>query len=291
MRTRIFVLSIVLSLLCTVFLAGCNQAAPNRFGLYAYDTEANSFVDVGCSLSFDEERSQFTITYLDSVQLFGEMSQTAMGYTLDLDSNVFLQATQALNALTDEQKDSLTAETFASWKDAITMREQLFFYGRHAFTASSIDLIRRVEGDGKNNYSAIDGYYESAANAENIYLFKNGKVYGNVTDKDGKATYKGGEPVMSETANAAYVLNNGFIVLTRIDKNGEPLLDAANKPRQIVYLFAGITYPQDIADFIYTEDSYSESIKTLASQLAGKTLGVLTKTFYSAEDLSALDFN
>ena len=276
---------------CILGLAGCHKEQPTRFMLYTYDTTDGGFIPMGCELTFDAEHTEFCYNYLDTVQLFGEMHDTAMGYTLEVDANVFLQAAQALTALTEQQAEELSKEALEIWNDYIAVREQVYLYGDYAFSSASIDLIRRVEDEDKSTYTAIDGYYESAQNTENIYLFKDGKVYANVKDKDEKATFSEGKPVMQEKPSASYVLNNGFIVLTQLNAKGEPLKNADGKDRIIVYLLAEITYPKDIADFVYGEDDYSATIKTLAERLAGKSVGVLTKTFYSSKNIAELDFS
>ena len=288
-HARIWV-ALVMVLVVLVGLTGCHKTQPTHFMLYTFDTEDDVFIPLGCELSFDEAHTEFCYNYLGTVQLFGEMRDTAMGYALELDANVFLQAAQALNALTEEQAEALDEETLQIWKNYITVREQVYLLGDHVFSSSSIDLIRRVEGEDKSTYTSIDGYYESAQDTDTIFLFKDGMVYANVKDADGNATFDGTTPKMQEAASATYVLNNGFIVMTQIDKNGGVLLNPNGKPRIIVYLLASITYPKDVADFVYVEDDYSATIKTLAEQLAGKSVGVMTKTFYSSKNLNELNF-
>lgn len=287
---------IVMVLVATIgvgLLTGCNEqsAARDGYDLYTYDTEANAFAPIGVKLRFDQDKKGFGIEYAGVIQLFGEMREVPTGYVLSIRNDVYAQAEAALSELSEEQKKEQTAEVGKEWNNAIATEEQVFLNGDYAFSSLSIDLIRRVGDGSKSNYTSIDGYYESANNNENIYLFKDGKVYGNVTDKDGNATYKNGEPVMNETAGASYVLNDKFIILTKLDGDGGVLLDTNGKPQKIVYLLGSITYPKDLADFAYTDDDYSDTTKALAERLAGKTVGLLTKTFYSTKDLMQLDFN
>ena len=290
---RFLAIIMVCAVLCTVPLTACveQQATGGAYTLYTYDSEHNTFVDVGCRLTIAEDKSSFGLSFLDIVQYFGEMKKVPTGYVLEIKAEVYEQAAKAMETLTKEQKETQSSEVKEAWDNFSTSSEQVFLFNDYVFSSASIDLIRRVGDGSKSSYTSIEGYYESAANAENIYLFRNGYVYGNVKDEDGKATYKDGNPVMNETAGASYVLSDGFIVLTRIDKDGGVLLDTNGKPQKIVYLLASITYPADIADFVYTEDDYSEATKALAEQLAGKTVGLLTKTFYSARKLDELDFD
>ena len=278
--------------LVTVSLSGCSRgnADPSDYTLYTYDTEANAFVNVGCKLSVDEAKTSFGVSFMDIVHFYGEMQRVPTGYVLEIQSEVYEQAALALGNLTEEQKKTQSDEVKEIWDSFTSTREQVFFYNQYVFSSASIDLIRRVGDGSKSNYTSIEGYYESANDTDNIYLFRNGYVYGNVKDKDGNATFQEGNPVMNEVAGASYVLSDGFIILTRIDKEGAALLDAQGNPQRIVYLLASITYPADIADFVYTEDDYSETTKALAAQLAGKTVGLLTKTFYSTQNLAELKF-
>lgn len=291
-HVRFWAIILVIAVLLTATLTGCRkeQAVQRDYTLYTYDSGNNMFVNVGCTLTVAEDKRSFCLNYLDVVKFFGEMKQVPTGYVMEVKGEVYEQAAKALKKLTDEQEKTQSDEVKEVWDDFSTQSSQVFFYGDYVFSSASIDLIRRVGDGSKSNYTSIEGYYESANNTENIYLFKNGKVYGNVTDADGKATFKDDLPVMSETAGATYVLSNGFIIMTRIDKDGGVLLDTNGKAQKIVYLLASITYPTNMGDFVFTEDDYSETTKALAKQLAGKTVGLLTKSFYSSQNLDELDF-
>ena len=280
--------------LCVTVPVGCAKKEAATSGVYAYytyDTTSNTFAEIGCNLSFNEDKTGFELDYLGVVHLYGEMKQLPTGYLLNIQQDAFDQASYALEQLSEEQKERQTPAVKSTWDASIASSEQIFLYGDYAFSSVSIDLIRRVGTGTKSNYTSVEGYYESANNSENIYLFRNGLVYGNVKDSDGNATYKDGEPVMEEVAGASYVLNEGFIIMTKLDGDGGVLLDTNDKPQKIVYLLGSITYPTDIADFVYTEDEYSETTKALAENLAGKTVGLLTRSFYSTKDLSQYDFN
>lgn len=286
------VVLIVLAVLLSATACKDATAAGGSYELYTFDMSANRFVRLGYELACDKNKGTFTLNLLNTVFFYGSMERRAMGYTLVIDSDVYLQSQAALSDLTDEQEDALSAESLAAWQSALRVSEQVYFYGDCAFSANSIDLVRRVDGTERTTYTSVEGYYESASDAANIYLFRNGYVYGNLKDDDGNPTYDDeGNPKTSTIPNASYLLNNGFIVLTRLDATGKVLMDEDDNPRQIVYLLAGITYPKDSAEFGLGNSEEDQALKALAEKLAGKTVGVLTKTFYSSKDLTQYVFN
>lgn len=292
MKTKWIAVVLILAFCCGLCLSGCQKTNEDvGYELYTYDVDNNRFVAVGCNLSFNEDNTAFVLNYLGTVQLFGDVSKSGMGYMLHINGDVYAQSQAALNVLTEEQKDALSEESYASWTSELSLNEQVYFYGDYVFNEQSVDLIRRVDGN-KTTYTSIEGYYESANNTENIYLLRDGKVYVNIQDEDKKATFEDdGSPKMSKTPNATYVMKQGFIVFTRLDATGEVLLDASGKPRRVVYLLAGITYDADIADRVEGDDKDSAAKRALAQKLAGKTVGLLTKTFYSRQDLREYNFD
>lgn len=293
MRAFRLCVCILLVAILSVGATGCRRApSTSDYTLYTYDTTQGKFVGLGIQLTFREDMQRFELTMLNAVRLFGPVKETATGYLLEIDGEVYKQATTAIEELSDRQEDNLSSEALDSWNASLSVSEQIFKQGEYIFSSNTVDLIRRVsEHDNRANYTSIEGYYESAQNVENIYQFKDFKVYGNVKDKDGNATYDAdGNPVMSEVPNATYLLTGGFIILTRIDAHGEVLTDDNGAPKRIVYLLSSIGFPKDITQFAYADDDYSDLTKEMAAQLAGKSVGVLTKTFYSTRDVSSLQF-
>lgn len=287
---RVVAISMLIMLLACVGPWGCQKAADKAsdYTLYTFDTTDNSFYNLGTRLSFDEDKTSFTLNFNDTLQLFGAADKITNGYLLQLQADVYTQALQAINALDAEQKKALDDDTYKAWASAIILQQQVFFYDDYVFGHDSIDLMRRSDGT-KSSYTSVEGYYDSMSDAESIYLFKEGKIYANVKDEDGKAKYQNNKPVMNTLPSAVYELNHGFIIFTRVDSNGQTVL-VDGRPSRIVYLLASITYPDDIADVLADNDFGDEAV-AFAKKMAGKSVGLLTKTFYSRVALDELDFN
>ncbi len=282
--TRIIAAAIVLclaTLLCWG-LVGCNALDTKAtYGLYTYDDNSNQFVYLGCNLNFTADAKGYEMAYDNGVHIFGQVDKTDMGYYLHCDAEAFLQC-----ATLDEDMKEILAdlddEVRARLTQGVKLEQQMFSFDRHVFSSSTVDLIRKITvDDPRPNYSSIEGLYESAADTDNVYRFDNGLVYGPSYDKDGHVVKdKDGNVVLSDTANAQYVMDRGFVVLTRIDKDGHPIY-TDGVLQQTAYLFATLSFPKNMADLPWTDDNYSIELKQYSEHIAGKSVGVMTKTFYS----------
>lgn len=293
--TKRWVIAIVIAvcLLTTMGLGGCrNAVADKTYHSYMYDTTTNRFVDLDTTLTFTPDMQQFELTYGDTVSLIGSVVPISTGYELQCDGNVLLQVKRAMETLLEDNND-YSDEATTRLKQSFVVQEQIFVYQNCVFSSPSIELIRRVTpDDNRITYTSVEGYYESASDSDCVYLFKDGKVYGTETDSKGNYTKdENGEPKISKTHNATYTIANGLMILTRIDANGKVLLDAEGKPVRLVYLLAAISFPKNIDELVYTDDDYSETIKKTAQLLKGKSVGVLTRSFFTTADMSEFDFN
>ena len=277
--------------ICAMWLTGCNRIVTDDYTLYTYDTQQNRFVNMQTHLQLDVDAGTFELTYFDTIHMMGTSQKTTSGYLLQCDNDVYVQVENALSRLIGDDAP-FDEQSTATWRQAVVAQQQVFHYGDYLFSSSNVDLIRRVRlGDNKTSYTSIDGYYESASNTDSVYLLKDGKVY--TTQQNDNGEYQkdtNGEPLLYDTPDAIYTLANGLIILTQVNEKGEVLFDAG-KPVCLVYLMATITYPADLDKMVYTDDQYSEITKELAQQLKGKSVGVLTKTFYSTRAIDAIDFN
>lgn len=281
------IIAIVCLLLAVTCLAvGCKKLnTDSTYTLYTYDMGQQRFVSVGAELWFTGDRKGYGTRYPGGVEIMGEVGETFTGYTLSCRADIYLQALQAKEDILGNVDERLSKETLETLDNTITAETQIFAYGDYLFGSANIDLMRKVDmGDNLRNYTAIEGYYDSMSNSEKSYLFKKGKVYANLLDKDGKAiTDKDGNRTYDETPSARYQLQNGMVIFTVIDVSGRDVY-VEGVLQRLTYLFATISYPKELADFVYTQDKYSDEIKELAAHLAGKSVGVLTKTFYSTKD-------
>lgn len=276
-------LILVLVLTATCLLTACSPIdASAVYHEYSYDTKSGRFISLGCDLSFTPSLDGYEFAYGNGVHVMGSLTPITGGYLMNCDPDVFLQISGTKEAWFQQNGEEMTEELLALWRQSIVSCEQLFAFDDYLFSSATIDLVRRV--DPKNprpSYHAVEGYYESAGNANNVYLFDKGLVYGGVVDSKGNLTYdKEGNPIMKSTAEASYVMNEGFISMTKIGTDGKPLY-VDGKLQQIVYLFATIEYPSATSDFVDSGDTYSKNILALAEHLAGKTVAVMTKTFYA----------
>lgn len=284
----------LLSVICLFFgtlLSGCAPKTEGIYRQYSYDAAQNKFVYLQTQMQLSSDMRSYEITYYDTVHLMGTVEKAGAGYLLQCEGNVHVQIAQAIAELTEKQP-VLTEETKDAWAQAFVTQEQMFVYGDYLFSSASIDLMRRVkEGDNKHSYTALEGYYESVSDTDSVYLFQKGKVY--ATEVDEKNNYRKddkGEPILSTTPNATYTVANGFVILTRVDTSGN-IVTKNGKPVRAVYLMASISYPSDLADIVDTDDDYSENVKAIAREVAGKSVGVLTRTFYTTNDMSNNDYN
>lgn len=282
--TRIIAATVVLclaTLLC-LGLTGCNGLDTHAtYGLYTYDDNSHQFVYLGCNLNFTADAKGYEMTYDNGVHIMGQVDKTPMGYYMHCDAEAFLQC-----ATLDEDMKEILADldddVLARLTQGVKLEQQLFSFDRHVFSSSTVDLIRKITvDDPRPNYSSIEGLYESAADTDNVYRFDNGLVYGPSYDSDGKVVKdKDGNVILAETPNAQYVMDRGFVVLTRIDKEGRPIY-TDGVLQQTAYLFATLSFPKDISQLLWTDDNYSIELKQYSEQIAGKSVGVMTKTFYS----------
>lgn len=288
---KVCAVCLALVCLCIGALTGCNRVSDGNYRLYTYDTIQSKFIDLQVEMHLGAKAGGYELTYFDTVHMMGTAQKTPSGYLLQCDNNVFVQVQNALSRLVGEEP-VFDEESKAAWQQAVVAETQLFCYGDYLFSSGSVDLIRRIRPqENKTSYTSLDGYYESAENTDSVYLFKDGKVY--TTQQDDKGNYQkdeDGEPLLYTYPDAIYTLANGLIVLTRVDQKGELKL-TDGKPDSIVYLMAAITYPADLDEMVYTDDSYSQVVKDLATQLKGKSVGVLTKTFYSTRPMDTVRFD
>ncbi len=274
---------LTISLAC---LAGCAKLnTKDVYTLYAYDINQGAFWDLGVTLSFTKNAKGYAMRYPGDVEIRGEVKPSATGYTLSCKTDVYMQALQAKQEIIGTADDKLTPETLAALSNVIVAETQIFSYGNYLFASANIDLIRKVDAEeGQRNYTSVEGYYESASDSNKTYLFRDGKVYANATDKDGKVvTDKDGKITYQTTPSARYQLNNGLLVFTVIDASGNDVYKEGVLQR-LTYLFGTITFPKDVKDFVYTDDDFSDELKKLAETVAGKSVGVLTKTFYATKN-------
>jgi hypothetical protein len=293
---RILVALVLLTSICICGLMGCSKQADvaDGYSLFVYDADLNKFVNVGCRLTFNTDKTEYCMDYMSVVQLYGAVDDMPTGKVLRVNSEAVAQAENALTALIGDQEQSTSEISQSTLTEAIEQSdqdEQIFFYEDKVFCIWTIDLIKRVGNGSKSGYTTIEGEYESAENENDIFLFKDGKVYKNVKDKDGNATFEGDAVVMNEKPGATYILRDGFIILTRINADGGVVFKTNGKPDRTVYLSASLSFPSDLADYVDQAAEQEGVTKEQAQRLAGKTVGLLTQSFYSAKDVSELSFD
>lgn len=279
---RLIAVLCLIAVLVTVGV-GCSKLQSNAdYRMYVFDINQGRFWDIGVSLSFSKDAKGYSMRYAGGIEIMGEVSTTYTGYLLTCPTDVYLQALQAKEDIMGEVDGHLSEESYTALSNVITTQTQLFVYGDYLFSSANVDLVRKVDmGDDLRNYTSVEGYYESASDPDKTYLFSRGLIYANATDKDGKVVKDDkGKVTYETTPSARYQLHGGMIIFTVIDAAGNDVYIDGVK-QSLTYLFATISYPKDLAAFVYTEDAYSEEVKELATYLAGKSVGVLTKTFYA----------
>ena len=279
---RLIAVLCLIAVLVTVGV-GCSKLNTNAtYRMYVYDINQGRFWDIGVELSFTKDAKGYSMRYAGGVEIMGTVSTTYTGYLLTCPTDVYLQALQAKEDIMGEVDGHLSEDSYSALANVITTEAQLFVYGDYLFSSANVDLIRKVDtGDNLRNYTSIEGYYESAQDNSKTYLFSKGLVYPNATDSEGKVVKDDkGNITYETTPSAKYQLHGGMIIFTAIDAAGNDVYVDGVK-QSLTYLFATISYPKNLADFVYTEDAYSKDVKELAAYLAGKSVGVLTKTFYA----------
>ena len=275
-------LVVVLSLLLLVTVCaasfGCKKKevkGDSDYYLYSYDMNTKSFVKVGASVRFNDDLTEYIYTFNDgSLTIGGKATHSDVPnmYTLECKAEqIELVTNKYRQYLVSSGASAEELETFDILKNSISPQMQLISYEGSLFTSASVELFH-AQDEGKSD--VFEGEFIMTATGEAVSLH-GGNLY--TTDDDGNYTVKAGY----------YTVSNGILTLTTVDADGKDAYTNGVLTRKR-YLMAKMTMPAEF-DLIGTdfEEETEESkwyslIKDEFDSYAGKTIALLTDSFYSA---------
>lgn len=279
MKKALKLTSIFMCLIVIVLLVyGCNSdklITNADYTEYIFDNSRNQYIETGRKMRINDKKSSFTMSFANGASITGslEVEKDINGLILRIDDEAFAPfKTSYINYLKEEYADIYSEETIQTIFEQVKVQEQLYYSRKHLFSSHSMQLVKAVSEKDKNvNYSIFEGVYDSVKEEDTQYLFKNGKLF---TMDKGKA---------SEKHSGTYTINENYITVTLVDDNGENLYKEGNLV-QTSYLYTTITYPADFTINTDVDDEdYNKMITNTARLMAGKTIAVLTDSFYLAK--------
>lgn len=267
-------------LLVTVCAAsfGCKKKevkGDSDYYLYSYDMDTKSFVKVGASVRFSDDLTEYTYTFNDgSLKIGGKATHSDVPnvYTLECkEEQIELVTNKYRQYLVSSGASKEELDTFDILKNNISPKMQLISYEGYLFTSSSVELFH-AKTEGKSD--AFDGEFIMTSTGEAVSL-RGGNLY--AADDDGNYTDKMGY----------YTVSNGILTLTFVDADGKDAYTNGVLSRKR-YLMVKMTMPEEF-DLIGTdfeeqteEAKWYSLIKDEYASYAGKTISLLTDSFYSA---------
>jgi len=267
---------LLVGVLCAAFF-GCDNSIKGNteYFVYQYDIASDSFVNLGTSVKFNEDLTEFDYKFNDgSLVIHGAVraSTSPLMYTLTCGEDVrTIVLEKYRQSLVDSGADSETIKAFDIMKTGFSPTTQLLRYKNNLFKSTSVELCHVAD----EQSDSFEGIFMMTATGDKV-RFKGGYMY--ATADDGNYSVKSGY----------YTASNGILTLTFVDNEGKDQYKNGVLYRKR-YLMATVEFPADFeligTDFEeqMTNSDWWQSIKEGFDSYAGKTISVLTDEFFSSD--------